>query len=849
MITLTENEKAIINSGSTFKEITLEFPNREIEDIENDKVYLDAMTLEESIFEGESITFGKCNGSLFKIRVADFVGDINGARMNVYITFTNDELGTIESMPFGKYIISQPPERSSDRRWRDITATDYMVLFDVDVADWYNNVLFPTSQTRRTVKYIRESLCDYIGVDYADVTLENDGLEITKAIEITSISARELLENCCEVNGCFGHFDWSGVLQFITIQFEGLFPADNLFPSNNLFPREANSDGVEGESITRFKTSEYEDYDVSDIDSVAIIKEDGNIAVTYGEQNYRNRYSIIGNILLYGCDTETLETVAENLLSVIGDTNYRPNKTSIYGGAYIKLGQPYSVHTRELVDNEYIPSTFMSYVLKRTITGIQAMNQVLEAGGSQYQPKTQTTDVMQEIKILQGKSASFKRDLESLEIEYADFESETNSRFEQTNNKIVLQVNSQGRVVAMELNVDDPQQTQFLLEADHISFQGKQFDLTTENISIESRHLSVSKSGDIIDNVTAIGKVTEYINGQERDITDEWTTQEKRDNFLGAFNSFDEVDVESMIPYDEFFIMKDQWENLDLSTMDYSGYGEPGYTPSATYDGKTYFDKESGIVYLCTNASGSWKWEEQQELARIENKGTIWYTNGTVLVNVANIIAEFNELTISFSGDNGVYIDTPNLKVDESGNVEISQLNVLGNFNVKSYPMQDQVSPWRLMPQKNMKYEGGELTVYQEEQGAYDYEESVVAPDHMESQNYVTTSDRRLKENIRPVSEEYEKLFMELNPVAFNYIGNNKENVGLIAQEIEESLLKHGLDTNIVQKYRDRDNHLGDRYMVDYTKFIGLMIHMIQKQEKEIDELKRKLEGGYHGVQ
>lgn len=838
MIILTENEKAIINSGSTFKEITLEFPNREIEDIGNDKVYLDAMTLEESIFEGESITFGKCNGSLFKIRVADFIGDINGAKMNVYMTFTNDELGTIESMPFGKYIINQPPERSSDRRWRDITATDYMVLFDDDVANWYNNVLFPTNQTKRTVKYIREALCDYIGVDYADVTLANDGLEITKAVEITSLPARQLLENCCEVNGCFGHFDWNGVLQFITIQFEGLFPSDNLFPSNNLFPREASSEGVEEESITRFKTSEYEDYDVSDIDSVAILKEDGDIAVTYGEQNYTNRYHIIGNILLYGCDTETLETVAENVLGVIGDTSYRPNKTNIYSGIYLTLGQPYSVHTRKFDGNEYIPSTFMSYVLKRTITGIQAMHQVLEAGGSQYQPKTQTTDVVQEIKILQGKSASFKRDLESFESEYTDFATETTSKIEQMSNKIVLQVGNDNHVVAMELNVDDPEQSQFILDADYISFNGKTFNLTSEDIEIESDHLQIARNGDTSITVWAIGNVTDYSQNPPVDVTETWTTSEKRESFVGVVDRFEDMrtDIE---PNVDFYVLRDRYYNTIDAEFDRTGYGEPQFIPS---DYTSYFDKNTGDAYWYSDTSGSWMWEIKGHRTRIENAGTIWMYGGNVWINYQNLLAEFNILTASFSSESGVFIDTPNLKIDESGEVIINSLNLKNSLKVDSESIQDQVAPWRNLPPKHMEYDGDYLRVYQEEYGAYDYEESVVATDHMESKNYVTTSDRRLKENIKEVSEDYEKMFMELNPVSFNYIGSDKDNIGVIAQELEETLCKYKFDMSLI--YKCKDNELGDKYTVDYTKFIGLMIHMIQKQEEEINELKKRLKKG-----
>ena len=140
-MTFTDNQKAIINNDRTIKYVKLVFPNNEISDIEADQIYLESLSLEESICDSDNIVFGKCNSSIFKIRVADFVEDIDGAEMDVYVTFTNAELGTVLNVPFGKYIV-QSTERTSDRRWRDITATDYMTKFDTDISDWYNNVLY-----------------------------------------------------------------------------------------------------------------------------------------------------------------------------------------------------------------------------------------------------------------------------------------------------------------------------------------------------------------------------------------------------------------------------------------------------------------------------------------------------------------------------------------------------------------------------------------------------------------------------------------------------------------------------------------------------------------------------------
>ena len=393
-MTFTEQEKQIIDNGSTFKEIRIEFPNHQIEDITNSRVSLDGMSLQESISDESRLSFGKCNSSLIKIRVADFTEDIQNARMNVYITFTHAELGSVD-VPFGKYIISQPPERTSDRRWRDITASDYMVLFDKDISEWYNITLFPTNDTVRTVKQAREMLYSYIGVEYEDVTLINDSLEITKTLETNSLSGREFLEKLLEINGCFGHFNSEGILTHIS-----------LLQS----PTAANT-----EQITAFKGDcIYEDYNVESINSVEILDEDGNRSAYYRPQQVtENRYVVSNNYLLYGIEADTLETVAENLLAHITNCIYRVNTVTVHGGIYIGLGDAYTVYPVMYQGSQTIQNEYQSYCLSRTISGIQAIDTTLKATGERYQ--TKSTDIVSDIATLRSRTEVVRREVEALQ--------------------------------------------------------------------------------------------------------------------------------------------------------------------------------------------------------------------------------------------------------------------------------------------------------------------------------------------------------------------------------------------------------------------------------------------------
>ena len=973
-LTFTDNEKAIINSGSSFKEIRLEFPDHEIEDIENNQVYLDAMSLEESIFEGDVLKFGECNGSLFKIRVADFDEDIQNARMNVYVHYTNENLGEVD-VPFGKYIVSSV-ERTSDRRWRDITATDYMSKFDVDIVDWYNSTLYPTSETTRTVKEIRTMLCSYIGVtqatsneydestydgvinyrghgidfsfrpeeDFAtylnldngkisvftrsgdswnwqynvyqlgfkDVSLINDDLIIGKTIETTSLKGRDLLKAICEINACFGHFDWNGVLKYITIEFDGLFPSDTLYPSNDLYPRAGTDSGVDTEYILRYKQDgcKYADYDVQDIDSVAIMKEDGALAV-HAEigQTYTNRYNIVGNFLLYGFSTAELEDIAETILSKIGDCSYRPNTTTIYGGVYMEMGQDYVVNATTYVGTEVIDKKFYTYLLKRTITGIQTMYSTLEAMGEQYQPEVPTYDVVSEIKALYGKSASYKRDLESLRSEYTDFATNTTSTIAQQAESIVLSVDDNGNVVAVELMADrETGTTNFTVGADNISLEGKTFDLTSDNIKIQSTNFNVDTSGNVLMSVETY-YIDHYYAGDGRGTNPPVTSYD----IEGIYTTFPIPSADNVNKH----IIYLQNSGASAGPVYYCRSITGGYSwARETFDGgyvTAVLGKASFSIDAVNGITLKSKQFEIDEYGNVTIAGALW--SSAINVNNKFQVDEQGNATASslaitggsiniadkFEVDNQGNLNiNDKLTIDNQGNLNINDVFVVdknGNATAESLTVENgtitgstinggtingtditgvdvQTETLTIKDQFNVYYNVSEEGyVYQEKSAtftgyntagdedktalrldlgeAYDGDgvfiivgnRTVFNCDVIIPQGYYFTnnSDRRLKENIESINEAYEKAYYKISPKLFNFIGFKEHEIGFIAQELEETLLECGIEENNSFIHKTPDDKLGEVYSIDYTKFIAYNMHMIQKQHKEINDLKDEL--------
>ena len=126
---------------------------------------------------------------------------------------------------------------------------------------------------------------------------------------------------------------------------------------------------------------------------------------------------------------------------------------------------------------------------------------------------------------------------------------------------------------------------------------------------------------------------------------------------------------------------------------------------------------------------------------------------------------------------------------------------------------------------------------------------------HGEVYTIDTGSDRRIKDQITDLPEELESAYLKLHPVKFRYKPGLKSSdsrqyhYGFISQELEKALLDVGIrerDTSLYEYLPvDADEHV-DLYVddklhhVNYRELHAMHVQMIQKQQKEIEELKRE---------
>lgn len=101
-------------------------------------------------------------------------------------------------------------------------------------------------------------------------------------------------------------------------------------------------------------------------------------------------------------------------------------------------------------------------------------------------------------------------------------------------------------------------------------------------------------------------------------------------------------------------------------------------------------------------------------------------------------------------------------------------------------------------------------------------------------------SSRKIKENIKDMTEEEALKILELNPVSFDYIeeyGGGKDNRGFIAEDVVEIL--PNLTTPEDGDIEDMKHF--SPMSLNYTGIIPYLVKVIQIQEKRISELESKL--------
>lgn len=390
-------------------------------EISNSDIFYETMELTESICSDNQITFGNCEASVFKITIANINVPLEGKWITVS-TILNDK--TDEPFVFGTYkVASFKP--TADRSRRELVAYDAIKdILSADMTDWYNGLEFPMS-----LKKFRDSFFEHLGFEQEETTLTNDEMVVEKTIESDEISGKYIINAICEINGCFGHVNRNNKFQYLEIALNqfGLYPRNDIYPADDLYPVEPSGRKI---ANNLWISCEYEDYLVEKIDTLQIRQKENDIGVIIG--NGENLYVIQDNFLVYGKSGSDLEQIAKNTFNVIKSlSKYRPYSVECLGNPCIEVGDAIRITAKsEIIE---------SYVLQRTIKGIQSLRDTYKADGQKVRSQN-LNSTQKSIKQLKGKTNEIVRTVEETRIEISDLDKNLSAKIQINANAISSEV-------------------------------------------------------------------------------------------------------------------------------------------------------------------------------------------------------------------------------------------------------------------------------------------------------------------------------------------------------------------------------------------------------------------------
>lgn len=454
--------------------------------IDNSMLEVGTFSLEESLCSESELKFGACEANCVKFTARNTAGSINGRTISISETVDGD---SENPMLYGVFkVASDVP--TADRTKRQITAYDAMYdIINSDVKAWYAGLSFPM-----TLKQFRDSFFAYLGIEQAVATLPNDSMTVNKTIvatqtddssavtEESSISGKTVVTAICEINGCFGNINRDGKFEYVFLKAiaSALYPAEDLFPADNLFPSDANTESMTGHYIT----FDYEDFQSKAITQLEIKTSNDNAGAIVGTAG--NNYSITGNFLVSDKTGAELEQIANNLLPIMAQAAYTPIKScTCVGNPCLTLGEPIRFNTtREIVE---------TYLLQRTLTGVQSKRDSISAQGTQTH-SARVNSIRDTIESVERRTGKLERNADHLQSTYEDLEEQTNTKFEQTAKSISAEVNraqkAEGQLDAsleLKLGRDENDQVISMINAsaDQIVLRGNRLIVECNNFELD----------------------------------------------------------------------------------------------------------------------------------------------------------------------------------------------------------------------------------------------------------------------------------------------------------------------------------------------------------------------------
>lgn len=800
--------------------------------ITNTELHQEKFELTESLCSEQELTFGSCEAAMIKFTVSNTFLPMKGKWLTVRMSLDGH---TDAAFQFGRYKVDSDTP-TADRTCREVIAYD--ALYDVltaDVAAWYNTV-FPSHEEQKTdedgtittvtvydpvtMKQFRNSFFKHFGIEQADITLINDNMSIEKTVAVTAssetssdteesstigekISGKEVLSCICEINACMGHMGRDGTFHYIYLEQEiqGLYPRNDLYPADDLFPRNPKSTQI-GKGF--YVTATYEDYLVKTINKLQIREQKNDIGVIVGTGD--NAYVIEDNFLVYGKGSKELKGIAKNILSKIRGIIYRPFTADCKGNPCLEVGDAVRLPTRyELIE---------SYILKRTLKGIQALRDDLEADGEEYRT-SKANGIQRSILQLKGKSNVLERSIEK-----------TQSTIEDKERKLISQITQTATEIRTEVkNTADGLSSRITQNANNITAEVKR------------------AQGQEVELAAAI-----KIN--EDKITAEVTRASKAEGDLSG-----KIEVTSTKIRSEVSASLTVWDTEDYD-ITHCGFGNPQdtYPASSYYSGHSFLDQNTGKFYGCEPdggiSSGKYKWTLIKKFKQLSSSASSTITQSSKQISLKvskdSVISEINQSAegikikaklLELKGSMKMTGGYMHIQTEESVEnlIEFKRSGTLVQMGTDGFRT---VEGTLESPVHKCTVQYNQVSLHK---GANDNDHMMI---HLDGDTgvggfrggVINGSDKRIKNTILDLSKKQSSEFIySLRAKSYRYnFEKDGFHHGFIAQDVLESVEE---GWNICPQIFSNGN--GEKYYgLNYTELIADLVATVQLQHEEIKELK-----------
>lgn len=804
--------------------------------ITNTELHQEMFELTESLCSEQELTFGSCEAAMIKFTVSNTFLPMKGKWLTVRMSLDGH---TDAAFQFGRYKVDSDTP-TADRTCREVIAYD--ALYDVltaDVAAWYNTV-FPSHEEQKTdedgtittvtvydpvtMKQFRDSFFKHFGIEQANITLINDNMSIEKTVAVTasgetssdteesstigeSMSGKEVLSCICEINACMGHMGRDGTFHYIYLEQEiqGLYPRNDLYPADDLFPRNPKSTQI-GKGF--YVTATYEDYLVKTINKLQIREQKNDIGVIVGTGD--NAYVIEDNFLVYGKGSKELKGIAKNILSKIRGIIYRPFTADCKGNPCLEVGDAVRLPTKyELIE---------SYIFKRTLKGIQALRDDLEADGEEYRT-SKANGIQRSILQLKGKSNVLERSIEK-----------TQSTIEDKERKLISQITQTATEIRTEVkNTADGLSSRITQNANNITAEVKR------------------AQGQEVELAAAI-----KIN--EDKITAEVTRASKAEGDLSG-----KIEVTATKIRSEVSASLTVWDTEDYDVT-HCGFGNPQdtYPASSYYSGHSFLDQNTGKFYGCEPdggiSSGKYKWTLIKKFKQLSSSASSTITQSSKQISLKvskdSVISEINQSAegikikaklLELKGSMEMTGGYMHIQTEESVEnlIEFKRSGTLVQMGTDGFRT---VEGTLESPVHKCTVQYNQVSLHK---GANDNDHMMI---HLDGDTgvggfrggVINGSDKRIKNTILDLSKKQSSEFIySLRAKSYRYnFEKDGFHHGFIAQDVLESVEE---GWNICPQIFSNGN--GEKYYgLNYTELIADLVATVQLQHEEIEQLKEKVE-------